>query len=393
MGALSSRAEAWQSAIREESTTELHVVVVTCHHDVSWLQPLCAGRSADQKSSLRIGNRLGIPRASEIFLYAKCGFSASAAALASNCSNARIVPADNHGRDFKVYLTHVVSRYHSLPSSVIFVHDDFSKHQRLARGEIEPPPFFGVENWRELGRCFDYVALKHPCNRQEVWWRGGRTPRLCQRYRLGRRDETLGALMSPNRVNDTEVAETMARIAGALLPPSRPLPRTFTFFENAQILVGGARLRRLPLDWYRRAAAFVDAIGLEFAPIYALERTFHLLLDCESSACARSGGACGAARTRRYAELYAATADARAAAAPAAHAELFGRRTCVETLESARRDVARKLNKTALCKRAADPATAAGVRRATRTFCRQKLPEMLEREAANARCAVEFSAG
>ena len=51
----------------------------------------------------------------------------------------------------------------------------------------------------------------------------------------------------------------------------------------------------------------------------------------------------------------------------------------------------RKLNKTALCKRAADPAAAAGVRRATRTFCRQKLPEMLEREAANARCAAEFS--
>ena len=294
-------------------------------------------------------------------MYAKCGFSVSAAALAANCSNARVVTADNHGRDFKVYLTHVISRYHALPSSVAFVHDDFSKHQRLTRGEIEPPPFFGVENWRELGRCFDYVALKHPCNRQEVWWRGGPVaPRLCQRYRLGRRDETLGALMSPNRVNDTEVAETMARIAGALLPPSRPLPRTFTFFENAQILVGGARLRRLPLAWYRRAAALSTRSGWSLRPSTRSSAP-STCSSTASSACARSGGV-RRARTRRYAELYAATADARAAAAPAAHAELFGRRTCVETLESARRDVVRKLNKTALCKRAADLVTDAGVR-------------------------------
>ena len=60
MGGMPSRAKARQS--EQNSTADLHVVVVTCHHDVSWLQPLCAGRSAHQKSSLRIGSHLGIPR-------------------------------------------------------------------------------------------------------------------------------------------------------------------------------------------------------------------------------------------------------------------------------------------------------------------------------------------
>ena len=141
------------------------------------------------------------------------------------------------------------------------------------------------------------------------------------------------------------------------------------------------------LAWYRRAAAFVDAIGLGCADLRARAH-FHLLLDCESSACARGGSACGAARTRRYAELYAASADARTAPRRGAR-RAVRRRTCVETLESARRDVERKLNKTALCKRAADPAR--GRPAGDADVLPAKLPEMLEREAANARCAAEFS--
>ena len=258
----------------------LHAVVVACKHvRLQWLRPLCGQQGTS------------------IFVYAKCG---AIETLPSNCSNARVVPADNHGRDFKVYLTHVLRHHSALPAATFFVHDDFPKHLRLSSsGRYEFP---AAANWREVARCYGFLSLKHPCIRQEVRWTPGR---LCQRYRLGAAAGSGRSPGRPPRVNGSEVTRAMVALAADLLP--QPLPPRLTFFESAQFVVSRERLARLPAAWYRRALSHVDAIGLDFAPIFAYERLFHLLMGCETSACTAAAAACSP-RARKYAALYEQTA-------------------------------------------------------------------------------------
>lgn len=382
----------------------VHVVVVFCKVDPRpLLRPLC--NSPDTR----------------IFAYDKCGVPLGAR-LSQNCSSLTLVRADNHGRDFKVYLTHIIEHYAALPESLFFIHDDYSKHMRLSKEAPQPPPFFAAENWRKLAGCYGFLTLKHPCLRQELSLRApaaGAPARLCQRYSLGLLDpaDVVATPSAPNRVNTTAVAGAMHDIASALLPS---LPSTYSFFENAQYLIAGTRLRRQPLAWYRRALAFVATIGLSFDPIYAFERLWHLFFGCASSACllgssdadsgAGSGGACsrGHDRVARWHRMFDATssiarmsAAERAAALPAPHVEeprpasvaapeQWSRvrcRTCAEAMGRARLGQLAKYEKQRLCQLATNPTTRDAVPRNMRSFCRSKLGEQRTLVRDNLECA------